>query len=133
MVSRMIDSNSFVNSDDVHLPAMDQASLDRLRRFGGGKLLREMVSIFLETTPQRLDAARAGIGAGDAKSVEMALHSLKSSSGQLGALRMQRLCSAGEGRARQGSAEGAPEIMRALDDEYSRVRRWLEDAQNAEA
>lgn len=128
----MIDSNK-LDSNDAQLPAVDDASLDRLKRFGGGKLLREMVSIFLETTPERLDAARAGIGASDAKSVEMTFHALKSSSGQLGALRMQRLCAAGEGRAGEGTVEGASDILRALDDEYSRVRRWLEDARNAEA
>ncbi len=129
----MIDSNSNAIGAEHDLPATDDASLDRLRRFGGGKLLGQMMDIFLESTPQRLAVARAGIAAGDIPSVERAFHSLKSSAAQLGAFRMQRLCERGEHQAHAGSLTNAPAILDALDAELPRVIEWLEKARIMEA
>ena len=106
-------------------PATDATALDRLRRFGGAALLGRMVDLFLVAAPERIAAAAAGTAAGDAERVERALHSLKSSSGQLGALRMQRLSEQGEDIARAGSLEGLTELVSALDEELAGVRVWL--------
>lgn len=114
-------------------PATDDASLDRLRRFGGGKLLAEMITLFLAAVPERLDAARNGLASGDVAAIEMALHSLKSSSAQLGAMRMQRLSERGEKQARAGSLDGIAPIIQDLETEFPRVRQWLERARTVEA
>ncbi|MEP6729542.1 MAG: Hpt domain-containing protein [bacterium] len=119
-------------SDDVTLPATDAASLDRLKRFGGGKLLSEMIALFLEGAPERMAAARAAVESNDVKAAEMALHSLKSSSAQLGALRMQRLCEKGELIARAGTLDNVAELVAALDEEFPRVQSWLERARHPE-
>src|SRR5256885_15267287 len=81
----------------------DHDALERLRRLGGAKLRREMIALFLAAVPERLQAARDGIRQGDAAVTERALHSLKSSSGQLGAIKMQQLSERGEQLARTGS------------------------------
>lgn len=112
-------------STQTSLPATDQAALDRLRRFGGGKLLGEMIALFLAAAPERLGLARAAAARGDAKDVELALHSLKSSAAQLGALQMQRLSDDGEQRARLGDLGAIPRLLEALDEEHARVREWL--------
>ncbi|MDB4918008.1 MAG: hypothetical protein JWM95_5652 [Gemmatimonadetes bacterium] len=114
------------------LPSTDQTALDRLRRFGGGKLLGEMINLFITTAPERIDAARKGLAAEDIPATEMALHSLKSSSAQLGAMRMQRLSERGENLARGGTLAGVLELIRELDDEFPRVQSWLERARNTE-
>lgn len=110
------------------LPSTDPAALERLQRFGGGKLLREMISLFMDAAPERISAARAGLNADDAHATEMALHSLKSSSAQLGALRMQRLSEQGEQIARTGSLEGVAALVSNLEAEYPAVQAWLERA-----
>ena len=110
------------------LPATDPAALERLQRFGGGKLLCEMITLFMEAAPERIGAARAGLTADDARATEMALHSLKSSSAQLGALRMQRLSEQGEQLARTGSLAGVDELVSLLEAEYPSVQAWLERA-----
>ena len=120
-------------ADDAQLSSTDAASLARLERFGGGKLLGEMISLFLGAAPERIAAARAGLDAGDAKATEMALHSLKSSSAQLGALQMQRLCERGEQLAHAGSLDGVDRIVQDLEEEFPRVRAWLERARTVEA
>jgi HPt (histidine-containing phosphotransfer) domain-containing protein len=114
----------------TELPATDPGALDRLRRFGGGKLLREMIALFLAAAPERIEAARSAGARGDIAGAELALHSLKSSSAQLGALRMQRLCEQGEHRARAGSIDGLTELARELEDELTRVREWLGKARD---
>ncbi|MEP6620558.1 MAG: Hpt domain-containing protein [bacterium] len=112
-------------------PSTDPAALERLQRFGGGKLLREMIGLFMEAAPERIGAARAAVNASDAKATELALHSLKSSSAQLGALRMQRLSEQGETIARTGSLEGVDALVTGLEAEYPSIQAWLERARTA--
>jgi HPt (histidine-containing phosphotransfer) domain-containing protein len=107
------------------LPATDPAALDRLKRFGGAKLLDEMISLFLEAAPERIAAARAGTHAGDAAATELAFHSLKSSSAQLGAMRMQRLSERGEGLARARNLPEVGVLVQELEEELVRVHEWL--------
>jgi HPt (histidine-containing phosphotransfer) domain-containing protein len=113
------------------LPTTDVSALDRLKRFGGGKLLGEMIALFISAAPERIAAAREALSARDAKATEMALHSLKSSSAQLGAMRMQRLSEKGETIARTGSLDDVEPLVHDLEDEYPRVQAWLERSRDA--
>ena len=110
------------------LPPNDDAALDRLQRFGGVKLLRQMVTLFLAAAPERIAAARAACEAGDLPAAELALHSLKSSSAQLGAMGLQRLSEMGEHRVRAGSLDGLAALTDQLEQELARVRVWLASA-----
>jgi HPt (histidine-containing phosphotransfer) domain-containing protein len=116
----------------TELPSTDPAALERLHRFGGGKLLGEMIALFLASAPERLAAARAGLEGGDVPAAELALHSLKSSSAQLGALRMQRLSEQGEHLARAGNIDIVSLLVSDLETEYEQVRRWLERVRDGE-
>ncbi len=91
-----------------------------------------MIELYVATAPERIAAARAGVEGGSANAVEMALHSLKSSSAQLGALRMQRLCEKGELIAREGSLETIDGLVALIGEEFTRVQVWLEGARNSE-
>lgn len=125
-------ANEHHSGDESGLPDTDAASLERLKRFGGGKLLGEMISLFLSTAPERIEAVRSGLAHGDAKAAEMAFHSLKSSSAQLGAMRMQRICERGEALAKAGSLAEVPALQQQLDAEFPRVQQWLERARQSE-
>ncbi|MDQ2667492.1 MAG: Hpt domain-containing protein [Gemmatimonadota bacterium] len=121
-----------IAGEGADLPSTDEASLERLKRFGGGKLLSEMISLFLAAAPERIGAARAGLNAKDANATEMALHSLKSSSAQLGAMKMQRLSEAGERIAHSGTLDGVESIVQDLESEFPRIQQWLERNRSAE-
>ena len=110
------------------LPTTEPDALDRLKRFGGAKLLGEMIGLFLSAAPERIAAARAGVTAGDGPAVEMALHSLKSSSAQLGAMLLQRLCAQGEQLASAGTLDSVALLVQDIEEEYPRVQSWLERA-----
>ena len=128
----MTESINSIATEDGSLPNTDAAALERLKRFGGGKLLSEMITLFLEAAPERINAALAGLAANDVKATEMALHALKSSSAQLGAMRMQRLCERGEALARSGTLENVALLVSSLEEEFPRVQTWLERARTPE-
>jgi two-component system, sensor histidine kinase and response regulator len=115
------------------LPALDVTALARLERFGGKKLLREMIELFQTAAPERIAAARAGVETGDVAGAELALHSLKSSSAQMGAVRLGRLSEEGEVLTRAGTLEGVDELVRQLEDELVRVQEWLSSTLASEA
>lgn len=106
----------------------DPRALARLRKWGGEKLVREMVQIFLAQVPERVTAARQGIGASDPVEIERAAHALKSSCGQLGAVRMQVLCATIESLAARGNLSPIPEMLDALENEFGRYLHWVSTA-----
>jgi HPt (histidine-containing phosphotransfer) domain-containing protein len=84
-----------------------------------------MVQLFLEQAPLRLAAARHGLEGGDARAVRDAVHALKSSSGQLGAPRMQALCARIEALASAGEIDTLPPLLEGLDEAFAHYRAWL--------
>jgi HPt (histidine-containing phosphotransfer) domain-containing protein len=109
-------------------PAVDPEALARLERFGGQALLREMAALYLANAPERIAAVEAALAADDVIAAEYALHSLKSSSAQLGALRLARLCEAGEQITRGGRLGGVADVTEAAHEELERVTAWLTEA-----
>ena len=80
-----------MTTPDVVHDAEGPAALDRLRRFGGDDLVRELAVIFYETSHQRLADVRAGVAANDRRAVARAAHSLRGSCGQIGAVTAAQL------------------------------------------
>jgi HPt (histidine-containing phosphotransfer) domain-containing protein len=108
----------------------DVDALKRLERFGGFKLREELTTLFLEEAPTRIASAHAALAGGDVEGVRAVAHMLKSSSGQMGALRMQQICE------RLENPELSQDLSRALtdlDDELARYTAWLETAPLARA
>jgi HPt (histidine-containing phosphotransfer) domain-containing protein len=117
--------NPGIASAGAEAPSTDLEALARLERFGGQRLLNEMIALFLRSAPERLSAAAAGVAAGDASATENALHALKASSAQLGALRLSRLCDEGEAIARSGALASIAELIDAGRRELDLVEAWL--------
>ena len=92
-------------------PALDPASVARLLRLGGDELAGKMASLFLGLAPDRVRAAREGLDAGDADAVRRAAHSLKSSSGNVGALAVMEAAGRLEDAAERGDGL---EVLAAL-------------------
>lgn len=96
---------------------LDEASLDRLRSFGGEKLLRGMIDLFLANAPTKAADAREALDCGDSAALRAALHGLKSSAGQLGALSVHQACVAGEELASRGDLSAcAAQVLRIETD-----------------
>lgn len=112
----------------VAVPALDRAAIERLRRFGGEKLVAQMIDLFVSTGRERLDAARAAAAAGDCPGVQRPFHALKSSAGQLGAVLLQALCERGEMLAAQGAATSLPSVVSAAHEQFIVAVRLLQGA-----
>ncbi len=91
-----------------------------------GTLMDEVVAVFLRIAPARLTALHKA-ARGNAVQLERTAHSFLGSCGNLGCRRMSDLCARLEVLGRSGSTEGAPELVRALEEELAAVRPHLEE------
>ena len=83
-----------------------------LRWLGGDQgLLRELVGIFVDDGPKRLEALRAAMTAADVQQLEQVAHSLKGSAAILGAARLQESALALEEAAHDGRAESGVHLV----------------------
>lgn len=97
-------------------PALDPASVARLLRLGGDELAGKMASLFLDLAPDRVRSAREGLEAGDADAVRRAAHSLKSSSGNVGALAVMDAAGRLEDAAERGDGlEALAALLSAME------------------
>jgi HPt (histidine-containing phosphotransfer) domain-containing protein len=96
--------------------ALDETVLERLRRLGGDALVERMIGLFIANARRRLEAAHAAMRSGALDEVGRAAHSLKSSAGNVGAIRLQHLAGALEGHADEGHAERASACLAQMDE-----------------
>jgi two-component system sensor histidine kinase/response regulator len=104
---------------------LDRSALEGLRELGGTELLAELTGLFLEDVPPQLEALGGAIESGDAASVKRTAHTLKGSSGNMGALRMSAICAELEDAGRSGELEEAATLAKRLEAEFGRVRTAL--------
>ncbi|MDQ4062339.1 MAG: response regulator, partial [Actinomycetota bacterium] len=106
--------------------SLDQSVLVGLRELGGTELLAELGELFLEDIPSQLEALREAIGGGDATSVARIAHTIKGSSGNMGAAKMANICAELQDIGHSGELERAPMLVERLEVEFGRVRLALE-------
>jgi PAS domain S-box-containing protein len=93
---------------------------------GRGGVVLEIIDLFLQTTPLRLEALRQVHLRGEAESLASVAHSLKGAALQLGARGMAELCARIQAQARTGGLGGVDPLLDALEAEYASVSRVLE-------
>ncbi len=99
-----------------------------MRWLGGDRrLLSELVGIFVDDGPQRLQAIRAALSASDVRQVEHVAHSLKGSAAILGATRLQTAALALEDAAHDGHTENSPDLVAEIARELDRVMAFFAD------
>lgn len=110
---------------------IDMSVVDELVELGDNDpvLLIDLINMFLEDAPQRRIAIVDGARSGDLEAVERAAHSLKGSSGNLGAVRVQDVAESLQvaGRSRdQASVDGLVDsLVSSLDAAEAELRRIL--------
>ena len=105
---------------------LDSAAITRLDRIGGSEFVVEMIELFLENAPQRLQTAREAYDSGDTPTLHRAVHSLKSTAANLGARALQATAEAAEARANDEDMDAIPPLLDDLDREYEEARTELE-------
>ena len=82
---------------------------------GGHELLSEMIAIFREDTPRRIQDILAAIARGDAEGLSRAGHALKGGAGALGANAMRHLAAGLEALGRGGSTDAGADLPEKLE------------------
>ena len=105
---------------------LDSAALDRLRQWGGDKLLDQMVKLFLENAGARMDEIRGGLRDRDTGLTEKGSHSLKSSAANVGAESVRQLSAEIENASSGGDLETIESLMSDLEAAFAQACDALE-------
>ena len=100
----------------------DERVIARLECMIGSKVVREIIDLFFETTPGRVEDVRSG----DTELVARALHSLKSSAGMIGGTELQGLAQDLEQLARSNETSRIANRLGELEAAVARLRPRLE-------
>ena len=104
---------------------IDQAALKRLEDWGGTKLSNEIVRLFLENGPKRVDQIREAMDDEDLEVPERGAHSLKSSAANVGAQLLQEVASDLESAASEGDLKRVRELVPNLEQAFEQAVQEL--------
>jgi HPt (histidine-containing phosphotransfer) domain-containing protein len=113
---------------EEYAPALDPAVLAELRQFQGEgepDIVQELAEAFQFETPPLLEALRQIVAQGQHEQLRRVAHNLKGSSLNLGARTMAALSAELETIGKNGTVEGAAELLTRLQQEYQRVLQTL--------
>ncbi len=100
---------------------LDKARLNQLKGIGGSSLLVQMCDLFLEHTPNRVQAVAYGWQNKDYAKIEKNAHSIKSSAGNLGALEFMELCQRIESAGNQSNDKELSILLSGFEAHAQRV------------
>jgi len=102
------------------------ASLRELQDVGDPDIIAEVGGLFVKHSPEKVKAILQAVEDKDAKGLQVAAHSLKSSSAYVGAMRLSDMSKELEMMGRSNVMDGAKEKAERLSAEYTRVRTALD-------
>jgi two-component system sensor histidine kinase/response regulator len=114
----------WLGAQDEVVDMEKMAGLQQLAK-ANPSFMRDITGLFREDALVRLHELRDSVDDGNAERLARAAHSLKSSSGNIGAARMYSLCATIESNARQGNLEGAAAMVEQLATELDRALEVL--------
>ena len=103
---------------------LDPAVLDNLRQLtapGEPDVLLEVLQLFLDEAPRRLERLQAAWREANGHEMQRAAHSLKGSSGNIGAGAMMAVCHRIDDLARAGDVAAVAPLLPSLTSEYHRA------------
>ena len=105
---------------------IDRAALERLEKWGGPSLSNEIVQLFLDNGPARVEQIRGAMDGEDLDVPERGAHSLKSSAANVGAQHLQRIASELELAASGGDLQRVRDLVPDLEQAFAQAARALE-------
>ena len=103
--------------------------LDAIQALGGQNdpdFLLRIIQRFIRETQERLETLEKAVSIGDSTLLERTAHSLKGSSGSIGARRMAQLCARLERYGSEGDMHEVTIVLRDINAEYNKTVRVLE-------
>jgi signal transduction histidine kinase/DNA-binding response OmpR family regulator/HPt (histidine-containing phosphotransfer) domain-containing protein len=118
-----------MGEEGVEEAVLDPTALGQLAAISGAEksgLVARVISLYLGTSYPIGAVIRAAAEAGNASELMNAAHRLKSSSFEVGALRLSALCKELEAKGKRNELDGAVVLAAELQGELERVRHALE-------
>jgi PAS domain S-box-containing protein len=100
---------------------LDMAAIERIRdmqRRGATDLLARLRAMYFDSSARLVQSIEAALASADGEGLRQAAHTLKSSSGNLGAARLARACAELEALGRAGRIDDAAVLWRAARIDY---------------
>jgi CheY-like chemotaxis protein/HPt (histidine-containing phosphotransfer) domain-containing protein len=121
------DPMSDPGSDSMSEPVIDRGVLDDLLEMGGGDrdFLVEMIDSYLTTAPALLEKLRVSASSGDAATLRLAAHTLKSGSKDMGATTLAAIFAQLENLGHQGDIAPTPALVAEAESLFSQVAAAL--------
>jgi histidine phosphotransfer protein HptB len=110
------------------LPIIDPEAIASLRDLNpgdNGEFLREIVAIYIEDTPKRVDDMKRSLAAGDVSSFTRAAHTIKGSSSNVGAQVVRGLAERLERISRTEGLGAVSPLIAECDAEFARAAAEL--------
>jgi signal transduction histidine kinase/DNA-binding NarL/FixJ family response regulator/HPt (histidine-containing phosphotransfer) domain-containing protein len=121
-------SPSTATGDDDIVHSKPFQALQSLERQGIAGVVGRTVAIYLEDAPLLLAKIRAAAEQPDADALKLSAHSLKSSSANIGALRLAGLCRELELLGASGRVDGAAALVAFAESAFEQIRAVLDGA-----
>lgn len=108
---------------------LDPKVVDSLRQLtpaGEPDVLGEVLRLFIDEVPRRVERLKSAWQESNAVELQRAAHSLKGSSGNIGAHHMYEICKQLDERGKAGDFNGARHLLDSLVEEYARVEAEIQ-------
>ncbi len=120
--------NPRATNEDAMFDPSALAAIRQLHPLGGEDLVARIVRLYETEAPKLIDRLHSAMRGADAEEIRRAAHSLKSCSGNVGAMRVAKLCKELESRATSQDLSGLGDLIAALGSEYREVSVALREA-----
>ncbi|HZN99765.1 MAG TPA: response regulator [Burkholderiales bacterium] len=107
----------------IERPVLEQ--LAKVLTNGKPELLCRVINLYLAESPKLVQKLKQAVVAADAPEIARAAHSLKSSSGNVGAKVLSGYCEDIEACSRRADTEGARRVLAKIETEHNRVQSAL--------
>lgn len=104
--------------------------IENLKTLGGMELLAELHTVFIRTSEELISEIHAAITANNPLALQEKAHSLKSSSGNMGALQLSQICLQLEEMGQSKNLDQAKALATTLDNEFKQVSLELAEIIN---
>ncbi|WP_409479333.1 Hpt domain-containing protein [Pseudobdellovibrio sp. HCB154] len=103
------------------LKSINADVIENLKALGGMDLLAELHSVYIRTSEDLIKEIHAAIAGNDSRTLQEKAHSLKSSSGNMGALQLSQICLQLEKMGEAQKITEAKALVPSLDNEFKTV------------
>jgi len=87
-------------------------------------LLEEILSVYFEDTPRQMEALKEAVERGDSSAIRRQAHTLKGSSGNVGAVSMLDVASQMEKAGETGDLAQTASLFETIEKEFDKLLRF---------